>query len=117
MPTPARKTPAKKTTAAVRGRREVRGENNAPTSYSIKVRGETFEVSRDRFGSSRVFMRIKLLERYNDLENSVKLLFDILGQKDSGRFVDIASESGADLYQLSSEFFAALNKASNVPNS
>jgi len=116
MPAQPRKPAQKKPTAAVAARREVRGEGGAVEPLSVKFRGDTFDIPRDRLGSARVYMRQQHLRRFRTVESEVELLFEVLGQADSGRFIALC-EPGDSIDGAATEFFAALNKASNVPNS
>lgn len=107
---------AKKATAAVRARREVRNEGGKVPPLSVKFRGETFEIPRDRLGSARVLLRIQHFRQELTVATSSKLLFDLLGSADSARFIDTC-EIGDGLGAVAIEFLDALNKAGNVPNS
>jgi hypothetical protein len=116
MPAATRK-PAQKATAAVRARREVRAEKNPVPPVEVTFRGETFTIPRDRLGSSRVFLRQKHMEQFGVTSDGLSaVLFEILGQRDSARFIDLCGPDDA-LLEVSNEFMAALNKAVNVPNS
>lgn len=118
MPAPARKTPAKKpakkATAAVRARREVRAEKAMPV-LSVAFRGEKFDIPLDRLGA--FYMRGQYMAEfgYSD-EQLSKMLFRLLGKVDSARFLDLIHE-GDGFLTVSGEFAQALNKAANVPNS
>jgi hypothetical protein len=116
MSQPAKKAPAKKATAAVRARREVRAEKNQPAPLKVPFRGTTFEIPRDRLGSARVLMRLQQLRRYPTVQAEVDVLFELLGQVDSARFIDLCGD-GDDIETVYNEFMAAASKASNVPNS
>jgi len=115
--TPTRKPPAKKATAAVRARREVRAEKNAVPPVKVTFRGAVFEIPRDRLGSSRVFMRQEHMRIFGiTSETLTALLFEILGSKDSARFIDLCGP-GDRLLDVSNEFLEALKKAGNSGNS
>lgn len=117
MTATARKPAAKKTTAAVRARREVRAEKNpAAAPLSVQFRGATFDIPRDRLGSARVAMRLQRLRRYPTTDSAVDVLFELLGQVDSGRLIDLC-EPGDDIAAVYLEFMQAADKAANVPNS
>lgn len=115
MPAPARKPAAKKATAAVAARREVRAEKNKPTPLAVAFRGEKFAIPPDRLGA--YFMRGQYMAEFGaDPAQVTKSLFRLLGQVDSARFLDLMRE-GDGIYDVAGEFALALNKAANVPNS
>lgn len=115
MPAPARKTPAKKASAAVAARREVRGEKKPPAKITVTFRGEKFDIPVDRIAA--FFMRGQYIIEFGFSPEQVsKMLFRLLGQKDSARFLDTIRE-GDTLDGVGAEFYRALNKAANVPNS
>lgn len=116
MPAQPRKAPAKKATAAVAARREVRAEKGKPKPLAVKFRGESFEIPIDRLGSARVYMRQKLLQSTPTAEHQVDLLFEILGGDQSARFIDSCGP-GDTIFTVAREFFDAIKKAANVPNS
>lgn len=119
MPAPARKAvvvprtaPAKKATAAVRARREVRAEKNVVAPIVVPYRGEKFEIPLDRLGG--FYMRGQFLARFGvDGEQMSTMLFDLLGKTDSARLLNLIRPGDALLTVLS-EFTAALNKAGNA---
>lgn len=115
--TTPRKTTARKPSAAVAARREVRAEKGTPATLQVKFRGESFDIPTDRLGSSRVYMRQKFLEQFGATNDAVSaLLFELLGQADSGRFINLCGPDDT-LGGSAAEFIAALNKAGNTPNS
>jgi hypothetical protein len=114
---PRKSTPARKPSAAVAARREVRAEKGAKAEpLTVKFRGSTFEIPRDRLGSARVFMRLQHLRRFPTVQAEVDVLFELLGQIDSARLIDLCGP-GDDIENVYNEFMSAANKASNVPNS
>lgn len=118
MPAQPRKATPRKASAAVAARREVRGEKNKPTAtIAVKFRGAEFTLPVDRMGSSRVYMRQKYMQQFGATNEAVAgLLFELLGRVDSARFIELCGENDT-IGAAATEFFAALNKASNVPNS
>lgn len=117
MPTQPRKAPAKKATAAVRARREVRAEKNEVPPVTVPFRGSKFDIERDRLGSSRVFLRQQHMQTFGVTNEGLSaVLFEILGEADSGRFIELC-QPGDSLLSAANEFMAALNKASNSGNS
>lgn len=106
----------RKSTAAVAARREVRAEKGKPAPLQVKFRGETFAIPRDRLGSARVFLLVKKLEKFNTVGDEVEVLFEILGQRDSARFIALM-KPGDEINPAYAEFMAAVNKAASVPNS
>lgn len=112
MPAPARKPPAKKATAAVRARREVRNEKNPVPPLTVTFRGEKFDLSRDRLGA--FYMRGQYLAHFGvDGEQMSTMLFDLLGKADSGRLLNLVKPGDA-LLSVLSEFTSALTKAGNT---
>lgn len=75
----------------------------------VEFRGQKFNIDRDVLGSARFLMA---LARGRDHE----LMFEILGDKDSGRFIGLC-ERGESLPPIASEFFTAINKAAGLGNS
>lgn len=121
MPAPARKAaprkaPAKKITASVAARREVRTQKATAPPTKVPFRGVTFEVSLDKLGVERVYMRQKAFEHFGTSDELVALLFDVLGARNSSQFIE-RLEPGDTLLEVAGEFFKALNKAGNDPNS
>lgn len=114
--TQPRKKPAKKTTAAVRARREVRAEKAKPKPLVIEFRKMTFDIPVDRLGSARLAMRMHMLERFPSEKSVADVLFEMLGQANSARLIDLC-EPGDSIVAVFNEFMAAASKAANVPNS
>lgn len=110
-----RRAPAKKATAAVAARREVRAEKTGAKPLAVTFRGQTFDIPVDRLGA--YFMRGQYMAEFGvDAEQISKSMFRLLGQRDSARFLDLMVE-GDGIYDVVVEFSKALNKAANVPNS
>lgn len=116
MPAQPRKSPARKPSAAVAARREVRSEKRTVKPIEVKFRGETFLILRDRLGSARVYMRQRLLHATPSVEHQVDLLFEVLGSDQSAKFIDTC-KPGDTIFGVAAELFTAINKATNVPNS
>jgi hypothetical protein len=122
MPTPARppvkKAPAKKATAAVRARREVRSEKVAVPPVVVKLRGQVFEIPVDRLGSDRAFT---LTNSMLDAEGGARLramgrlVRTLVGPSNEERFTTLARDD-EPAGTLVLEFMTELNKAGNVPN-
>lgn len=121
MPQPARKPAAtkpaaKKNTAAVRARREVRAEKNKPAPLTVTFRGGAFDIPVDRLGSARVWLRLQHLQKYPSEQAAIGVLFELLGPLDSARFIDLC-QPGDGIAAVFNEFMATINKGANVPNS
>jgi len=119
MPAQPRKaTPRKAPAAAVSARREVRAEKGKTASVAVKFRGETFDIARDRLGSARIFLLQRKLGKpgFGTIADEVEILFELLGQVDSARFINLV-QPGDQIEACYLEFVQALNKAANVPNS
>lgn len=85
---------------------EATGKDNV---FTVEFRGQKFDIDRDVLNSARFLMA---LARGRDHE----LMFEILGDKDSGRFIALCKR-GESLPPIASEFFAAINKAAGLGNS
>lgn len=117
MPAQPRKTTARKPTAAVAARRQVRAENGKPAPLEVPFRGEKFEITLDHLGSARFYMRQKYLEQFGvNADGVVNMLFELLGKADSARFIALCGP-GDTIFDAAAEFMTAVNKAGNVPNS
>lgn len=116
MPTATKKPPAKKATAAVAARREVRREKNTPKPLTVEFRGQKFDIPMDRVGA--FVMRGQYIAAFDDdsQEQAMKLLFGVLGKVDSARFLDLLRPGDVPSVVVG-EFVRAFNKAANVPNS
>lgn len=114
MPAQPRKAPAKKATASVRARREVRNEKNTIPPLTVTFRGEKFDIPRDRLGA--LFMRGQFLAEFGfDDSMFAQMFFKLLGKEDSARFLNLIRE-GDNPLTVANEFMGELNKAANVPN-
>ncbi len=118
MPAPARKTPSRKTAtkAATAARREAKASTEKTPTLHVPFRGETFDVTLDRFALQKVFFRQQALAQFQRAEDMCGVLFDILGPVDSARWINCA-KPGDDLFENADEFMKAMNKAGNDPNS
>lgn len=76
---------------------------------TVEFRKAKFEIDRDVLGSARFLMA---MARGRDHE----ILFEVLGDQDSGRFINLCKR-GEQLPPVAAEFFKAVRAAAGLGNS